>query len=191
MSLTNAAETSVRIIDLSAGTSRIVSGGNAFRGAISNSHVVLERDQALEVWDVSGTRLLRTIDQSRMSMSASAYAPPAVGGSMVAQQRGDHVVITGLDDGEIIGQLPLHGLPSSKLTFAMRADGKELFVVTEKDFSTGDGKGWVVRWQLEPAAWIASICATAGRALNETEWARYVNGATPVHRDCARASAGV
>jgi len=46
----------------------------------------------------------------------------------------------------------------------------------EGSLITGGYEGAIIRWDLDPASWVAKACELAGRNLTREEWDRYVEG---------------
>jgi WD40 repeat protein len=132
---------------------------------------------ALEVWDVTGTQLMRTIPGD-----SSYKAGPVANsqGTLVAQLRWDGTVrITDLRSGEPLGVFSLPALAKTGMAFV--PNGRTLLTVTE-DLPTAIGQ--LQQWNLSEPAWVQIACSSVGRELTAMEWQRYVGGAPPGNLRC-------
>lgn len=136
---------------------------------IQDQLLVLRPSGTLEVWDLTGTRLLRSISGS--GGYQPVFSAPEQGG-VVARLRSDNmVVLTQLDSGLPLGSFPLPASRSRQTVMAFTPDGAALLV--------GVAGGRLTRWEMTEAAWLRVACASAGRSLSPAEWNQFVGTAMP------------
>jgi WD40 repeat protein len=167
-----------KLVSLENGSSRTIGSGPAHAALFSGEHLLVQRSSGvLEVWDVSGTRLQRSIT------GEPDYAAGPVAnrqGTLVARERFDGTVaITDLESGETLGSFPLPAARKAGMAFG--GDGHTLVTVTEP---AAQGKGELQRWTLSEATWVQAACESAGRDLTAAEWRRYVGSTPPSDLRC-------
>lgn len=172
----------VRVTSVASGQHRDLPGPPAFVVTYAAGRLLVQRtDGTLEEWDQAGTRLIRSIPGD------AAYAEAITGiphSDLVARltYQGS-IELTDLDSGQTLGALaappPGHSggePPWDATTIAASPDGKELV--------TASTCGSVIRWQLDPKAWIRSACTLAGHDLTADEWRLYVGTTPPANLAC-------
>jgi WD40 repeat protein len=143
--------------------------------------LVQQADGTLDEWDPAGTRLIRSISGDASYAQAITGIPRS---DLVARLTYQGTIeLTDLDSGQLLGTLtapqPDHSggePPWDATTIAATPDGKELITATSC--------GSIVRWQLDPAAWIRTACALAGHDLTADEWRQYVGTSPPKDLAC-------
>jgi WD40 repeat protein len=178
------ADRAVHVVDPATGRQHALPGPAAVSVAAAEDRLLVTRaDNSLQVWDRTGARLLRTVPAD------AGYTPvlAAVPGSRLVARLSDlgTVSVWNIDTGALLGSFTLPrparstGQPAwYATTLAAGPDGHELV--------SASADGSIIRWQLDPAAWVRSACATAGRDLSEQEWRAQVNGAPPADPTCPR-----
>jgi WD40 repeat protein len=161
----------VTLVDIHTGTHHILPGGPA-HGVLytQNELLILRPNGVLEVWDMAGTRLLRSIPGTPAYEPVFAAAPQ---GGLVAILRSDNVVVlTDLGTGVTLGSFPLPPAPTpnDQTVMAFTPDGTKLLVGAEG--------GRLTSWEMTDTAWVRAACARAGRELTAAEWTQNV-GTTP------------
>jgi WD40 repeat protein len=134
---------------------------------------------SLEVWNETGTALLRTIaDGGGEAMGASPS------GKWVAMSRDDGTIaLLDLETGAQIGtfQTPAHST-FFKSGIAFTADGKEL--VTLSEAPEEDSTGMLVQRDLTASHLLAAACAAVGPKLTAAEWRSFVGSDPPADLGC-------
>jgi WD40 repeat protein len=121
-------EGAVKLVNLQTGGSRTIGGGAADGVAFSDRSLLVQRSSGvLEVWDDTGTHLLRSIPgDPDYEVSPVANSQ----GTLVAQERYDGTVrITDLRSGETLGSFRLPSPAKSGMAFT--PDGRMLLTVTD------------------------------------------------------------
>lgn len=165
----------VTLIDTRTGARRTLPGG-AGSGAlfIRDRLLVLRPTGTLEVWDLTGTRLLGSVPGS------GGYQPilaaPEQGGVVARLRSDDVVVLTQLDSGVPLGSFPLPASRSRQTVMAFTPDGAALLV--------GVAGGRLTRWEMTATAWLRVACSSAGRSLSPAEWHQFVGAAESADHGC-------
>jgi WD40 repeat protein len=180
--------TSVKLIDVNTGKVQTVGTGDVESVGLSRDHLLVQRKTGeLEVWNLAGTILQRSIQQDTSYMPTSTLTPMAVAGALVAQQLSDGaIVVTDIETGEIVATLNLPSTSAGlKTGLAFTPDASQLVSVTESNTLSGNG-GLLAQWNLSPSAWIHDACASADRNLTTGEWRKYAGTAPPNDLLCTR-----
>lgn len=170
-------EREVSLLNLGHGSRHVLPGGSS-KGVLftRNELLVLRPNGTLEVWDTTGTRLLRSIPGAPDYYPVFA-APPQ--GGVAAILRSDNVVmLTDLNLGVTLGSFPLPPAwwVKAQTVMAFTPDGTQLII--------GASGGRLTRWNMTDTAWIHAACATAGRNLTATEWTQIVGTPPPGNLSC-------
>ncbi|WP_249227807.1 WD40 repeat domain-containing protein [Kutzneria sp. CA-103260] len=172
----------VHVVDTATGQQHALPGSAALSVAAADDRLLVTRsDNSLEVWNTAGTQLVRTIPAD------AGYTPVITaipGGRLVARLNDlGTVELWNSDTGAALGSFPLPfpirstGQPAWDSTaVAASQDGRELV--------SASADGAIVRWQLDPGAWVRLACATAGRDLTVDEWRGQVNDSPPDDLAC-------
>lgn len=167
----------VTMIDVTDGARHTLPGGLASATAFaSNALVVMRPTGTLEVWNATGTQLVRTIPDSGDYYPGLAVSPDGI---LAVRMRSDNtMVVTDLNSGTAIGSFPVPQAPNDQTAFTFTPDGTQLLI--------GEQGGTLTRWPMTVSGWVNTACFSAGRDLTPAEWAQYV-GTTPVpDLTCAR-----
>jgi WD40 repeat protein len=170
-------EREVSLLNLHNGSRHVLPGGSS-KGVLftRNELLVLRPNGTLEVWDTTGTRLLRSIPGTPDYYPVLA-APPQ--GEVAAILRSDNVVmLTDLNLGVTLGSFPLPPAwwIKAQTVMAFTPNGTQLII--------GASGGRLTRWNMTDTAWIHTACATAGRNLTATEWTQIVGTPPPGNLSC-------
>lgn len=172
----------VHVVDTATGQQHSLPGSAAVSVAASDNRLLVTRtDNSLEVWNNTGTQLARTIPAD------AGYTPVITaipGGQLVARLNDLGIVeLWNSDTGALLGSVTLPfpsrstGQPAwDSTTLAASQDGRELV--------SASADGSIVRWQLDPGAWVRSACTAAGRSLTADEWRGQVNDSPPDDLAC-------
>ncbi|PWI20200.1 hypothetical protein DI272_43115 [Streptomyces sp. Act143] len=176
-------------VDLRTGRAVPFSGGPAHRVSYGGGYLAVGRgDGSVDLFDVLGTRPLRTIPQGRQANGN--YFALDRHGTLLAQYRDDGtVMLTDPRDGQPLGALPLSPpFLATKTSLQFTPDGKRLVVFLEKSppEDSAEAPGVLQQWDMTPASWTAAACRTAGRNLSPAEWRRYAGPRTPGDLRCLR-----
>jgi hypothetical protein len=169
--------------DVSSGRTVGVIRGTAMTAvAYADSRLIVQRVTGqLELWNVSGTRLLRTLPGD-----ASFYAPPAVspGSSLAARQRLDgSVILLDLNSGLTLATLPPPLAPSLglKIGLGLSANGGDLL---ESVQTIAGRPPLMISRNISPGALIAAACRAAGGGLTAAQWRTFVGTSVPSDLSC-------
>jgi WD40 repeat protein len=171
----------VTLVDIRTGTRRALPGGAGKGMLFTRDRLLVVRPSgALEVWDITGTRLLYSIPGARDDEPVLAATPQS---RLVARLRSDNVVVlTQLDSRVALGSFPLPkpptGQTSGQTVMAFTPDGTQLLV--------GTAGGRLTRWDMTDSGWLHAACTGAGRDLTAAEWLEYVGTAPPADLRCNR-----
>jgi WD40 repeat protein len=171
---------SVSYVDLRTGRTHTVGKGGAAGVLFSPDGLVIQRlTGAIEVWDQTGEKLLRTLPGTGGTTSAIAVSPD---GTLLARLRNDGTIsLTDLMTGDVVGTFSLPSPDGSATNWthtaiAFTADGSLLIA------SPGSQ---LISWTVAPAGLVRSICAMAGGPLTATQWQQYVGTSPPAVMPCA------
>jgi WD40 repeat protein len=174
------ASPSVSYVDLRTGHSHTVGHGGAASVLFTSDYLVIERlTGAIEVWDQSGEKLLRTLPGTGGTTSAMAVSPD---GTLLALLRNDGTVsLTDLTTGAVVGTFSLPSPEGSGTTWthtdiAFTANGSLLTATPGEP---------LVSWTVDPPDLIRGICATAGGTLTDAQWEQYTGTSPPAVMPCA------
>lgn len=170
----------VRVIDVSTGTTRAVAGGSASGVAFAADQLLIRRPTGtLEVWDAAGRHRRRVLGGEQSYVKGPVASAD---GSLAAEQRSDGVVVvTDLRAGAVLASIQLPAAPRSGLAFA--PDGHRLITVSEPAGRIGD-RGQLQQWNLSPAGWAKAACTAAGRQVTAAEWRQYIGSNPPGSMAC-------
>jgi WD40 repeat protein len=172
----------VHVVDTASGKQHAVSGSAAVSVAAADDRMLVTRaDNSLEVWDPTGTQLLRTISADAGYTPVLTAIPTS---RLVARLTNQGIVsLWDIDTGMLLGSFTLPfpyrstGQPAwDSTTLASSPDGRELV--------TASADGSILRWQLDPDAWVRTACATAGQHLTADQWRGQVNDSPPDNLAC-------
>ncbi|NUW45648.1 TIR domain-containing protein [Nonomuraea rhodomycinica] len=164
-------------VDLLTGAAHEVGEGRSSGVVFAREGLVIQRESGpLELWDVQGRRLLRTLPGVGNPAGALAVSPD---GGTVARVRADgFAVLTALGTGDPIGTFPLpvpenatSPTPWDATAMAFTRDGRHLVTATSG--------GRLAVWPVDPADWRRIACRTAGRSLTSAEWNGGAAGGPP------------
>ena len=140
---------------------------------------VTDGQTSLLLWDTRASRVVRRIDAERVDR-------------MTFSPRGDRLVtITG--DGRIAVWDVASGVRLGDLRVRQfqYLDARDVGYQTELAWDRASSALWtattggtVVRWDLDPAEWIRSACASSGRSLTADEWRQSIGGRVPEDLAC-------
>jgi hypothetical protein len=157
-------------------------------GPSSTVHYAGERllvshpDGTLDVRDVTGARLLRSIPGSADFAHPLSVVP---GTSVVGRIRNDgFVTVIDVDQGLVLGDLPLPTNPTLA-TAPWEATAIVGLAVTG-ELLTATPEGTIIRWAANVPVWLSSACQFAGRDLGAEEWQNVTGSAPPDDLRCAR-----
>jgi WD40 repeat protein len=180
-------DTKVIVTDTATGHSRSIHKADAVGVAYAGEHLLIQRkDGDLEFWTASGSRRLDTIEGT-----PDTSVGPVVGGNVIAEKQSDATLrLIDLPSGNVLGTLPLppaDGEKARSTGMAFSADGSVLVTATEGEaLNTATiGVGQLIRWRLEPDAWLRAACASAGRDLTPGLWKQYMGTDAPSNLHCA------
>jgi WD40 repeat protein len=177
------ADGATRLVELHGGRTR---AGPAFGVPVSAAAyspdgrllAVTDGRAALLVWDTQASRVVRRIAAERVDRIS--FSP-----------KGDRLVtITG--DGRIAVWDAASGLRLGDLRVRQQQalDARDVGYQTTLAWGPGGTEVWTatsggsaLRWSLDPAAWIRSACAAAGRSLTADDW-QVVGGRIPDNLTC-------
>ncbi|NUP17814.1 MAG: TIR domain-containing protein [Streptomyces sp.] len=176
-------------VDLRTGRATTLPGGAAHRVSYEGGYLAVGRaDGSVDLFDVLGTRRLRTVPQGRQAYGNYFALDPQ--GTLLAQYRDDGtVLLTDPRDGQPLGPLPLSTpFVSTKVSLQFTPDGKRLVVLLEKGppEDEAEAPGVLQQWNMAPESWTSAACRTTGRDLTATEWRRYAGPQIPDDLRCAR-----
>lgn len=172
----------VRVTSVASGQHRDLPGPPAFVVTYAAGRLLVQRtDGTLEEWDQAGTRLIRSIPGDAAYAQAITSIPHSDLVARLTYQ--GSIELTDLDSGQNLGAVtapqPGHSggePPWDATTIAASPDGMELV--------TASTCGSVIRWQLDPQAWIRTACTLAGHDLSADEWRLYVGTTPPANLAC-------
>jgi WD40 repeat protein len=172
----------VQVTELASGHQHVLSGQAAVSVVFAGDRLLVGRDDnSLEVWNTAGTQRLSTIAPD----AGYALGITAVPNSRLVARLTElgQLELWNIDTGERIGdiQLPYPGRvagepPWDSTALAATPDGSELVTASED--------GAILRWEVQPDAWIRAACALAGRNLTLDEWRSQVNNTPPADIAC-------
>lgn len=174
----------VRYVDLRTGNARLVGNGGANGVIFTPENLVIQRTTgSLEVWDLSGRKLLRTLPGAGAGAGALAVSPD---GQLLARLRQDGTVsIIDFATGDILANFSLPkptdssaADPWTGTAMQFTADGRYLLTATEG--------GQMIQWNVAPEDLERGICVSVGRSLTPAEWRQYVHTTPPARLPCAR-----
>jgi WD40 repeat protein len=176
----------VVVTDIGSGTTRTVPGPKVTGIAFIGEHFLIQRANGdLEVRDLSGARLQRTLDGDVENI----MGPIINGTEILAEERTDGTAtIIDFPTGDTLGRITLPmAYKFAKTGMAFTADGRTLVTVTESrgEDSPGEGAtGQLVRWRFTPKEWLKAACLSAGRPLTSAEWRQYMGSSSEPDLAC-------
>lgn len=177
----------VLYFDLRTGASHVVGSGGALAAVFADGRLLVQRSAGpLEIWDLSGKRLLQILPGAGGLTSNLAVSPS---GTLLARLRDDGTAsITDLATGEVLATF---SLPVPSRTVASDPWGATNLAFTPEgaDLLTASSGGALTRWPIAAADLIKEACATAGRNLTASEWREYLQSNPPAGLSCPNASA--
>ncbi len=175
----------VMSVDLANGTKHVVGAGNADGVLYANGRVFIQRASGpLQVWDESGSHLLRSLPGA--GGDGSAMTASADGALIATLSDNGAVSVLSANTGNVLGTFSLPfpaeggGSPDPWLATAIQfaPNGRTIFAAT-----TG---GELTRWVTGIPALVNIACATAGGSMTSAEWRglNLVNNNPPTKLPC-------
>ena len=172
----------VRVTTVDSGHAHDLTGPPASAVTFAGDALLVQRqDNNLEVWNATGTRILRIIPGDARYAEGMTAVPHT--GLVARVTEEGSVELSELDSGQLLGSFPLPlparsgGEPPWDATaLAASPDGQELITATSA--------GSIIGWQLTANAWIRAACAAAGRDLTPDEWRSVVGTVPPASLSC-------
>ena len=172
----------VRYVDLRTGAAHDV-GSPDVGGVLFTRHsLVIQRAAGtVQIWDLTGRRLLRTLPGTLGDTGALAVSPD---GTLLARLRDDGTAsLTDLATGGVLAtfSLPLPGDsesndPWSQTAILFTSDGRYLLTATSG--------GQLIWWSVAPPDLVRNICATVGYTLTAAQWRQYTGTNPPSTMPC-------
>jgi hypothetical protein len=145
--------------------------------------LVSHDDGSLDVRDVTGARLLRTVP------GGTAYARPlswVPGTSFIGRIRNDGaLVVIDVDAGTTLGELRLPIIRAPSAVAPWEATGIAGAAATG-ELLTATPENTVSRWAANDAAWLDLACKSAARDLTADEWRQVTDYELPTDLRCRR-----
>jgi WD40 repeat protein len=175
---------SIRVVyvDLRTGASRLVGTTGADGVLFTRDGLIVQRaGGALEVWDVTGRKLLRTLPGAGGVAAPLAASPD---GALLARLHGDGTVsVTDLVTGDVLVTFSLPA-PTDSTTADPWDATAMIFTPDGKDLLTATSGGELNRWTIGGLSLVSAACATVGRDLTAAEWRQYVHTSPPADLSC-------
>jgi hypothetical protein len=168
-------------VDLRTGASHELGSGGAEGVAFSPAGLVIQRvPGALEIWNATGQRLLRSLPGIDGAAGPLAVSP---NGTLAARLSSDGVVsITDLTTGNILATF---SLPPPQETYPDPWAGTDMvFTPDGRHLLTATGGGELVRWALDSSDLVPLICSTVGFPLTAAQWQQYAGTPPPAEMPC-------
>lgn len=172
----------VSVLGLSSGAVQRLRAPGAASIAFGGGRLFVQKDDGtLDVRSGADLRVERTLAGDR-----SYFLPPVPNaqGTLVARQRGNgEITLVDVKTGSTLATVPPNpDSAGAHIGVAFSPDGAHLVTVTEP----ADGaRATLVDRDLSHTALIGSACRTAGRALSDAEWQRFVGGPPRRHPACS------
>lgn len=168
-------------VNLASGSTHVVGSGPADGVLYDNGNILIQRDSGpLEIWDESGSHLLRSLPGD--GGYASAMTAAADGTRIARLTDNGAVSILSTTTGDVLGTFTLPsgggGAYNPWLATSMQftPDGDTLFAETSG--------GQLTRWLVYIPALAKIACATAGRAMTAAQWRDLVGTNPPARLPC-------
>ncbi|HEY3606135.1 MAG TPA: hypothetical protein VGL06_01480 [Pseudonocardiaceae bacterium] len=172
---------SVLVTELASGARRTLPTAGAATAAFAQDRLLVGRaDNALEVWNTTGTQRLHTIPADAGYATTLAVVPES---RLVARlTEVGTVEFWNMDSGALVGSL---GLPFPDRSTGQPAwDSTVLATPTHaQELVSASADGAIIRWEVGTDALIRAACTAAGRDLTTVEW-NAVTSAPPADLRC-------
>jgi WD40 repeat protein len=175
----------VFLIALRTGDSHIVGSGSADGVFFARDRLLIQRSiGSLEVWDITGRHLLRTLAGSGGFSDALAVSPD---GSLMARLSDNGTAsVSSLETGGVLANFSLPVPAEAGYSSDPWLATAMIFSPDGQSILTATAGGQVISWDINPSDLITIACATAGRGLTAAEWQDYIHTMPPASFSCQR-----
>jgi WD40 repeat protein len=171
----------IRYVDLRTGHSYMVGTGASDGMLFTTDNLLIQRDSGtVEIWNLTGQKWQRSLPGTGSVTAAMAVSPD---GTLLARLRDDGTLsITDLASGDVLGTF---SLPPPATSLADPWASTDIAFAADGSLLTATTGGQLVRWTVDPADLVRSICATVGGTLTDAQWQQYAGTNPPAVMPCA------
>lgn len=159
-----------------------IDGKNVQAVLFAGPHLLIRREDSIEIWDRTGSHRERTIP-FRSTRDASAQLAAAADATVVAA-KDPAGYITLFTDGTNLGEIEPDSIWHVASAVALSADGRYLVTVNPGPEFSGGIDGTLTVRDISPEGLIRTACAHAGADLTDTEWSALMGVARPARARC-------
>ncbi|WP_063052248.1 TIR domain-containing protein [Nocardia arthritidis] len=174
----------VSVLDLSGQQhTRDMDGKDVRAMAFAGRHLLIGREENIEIWDRTGSRRERTIP-FHSTRGATAQVTSAEDASVVIARDQANYMTLFAADGTNLGELKPDAVWHVTPAVALSADGRYLVTMNPGPAFSGGVDGTLIERDISPAGLIHAACAHAGADLTDSEWDALIGIARPAQARC-------
>ncbi|MEU1550152.1 hypothetical protein [Nocardia sp. NPDC005745] len=151
--------------------------------AFSGRHLLIGREENIEVWDRTGSSRERTIP-FRSTRGATAQVAAADDTTVVVARDQANYMTLFAADGTNLGELEPDSVWHVTPAVALSADGRYLVTMNPGPAFSGGVDGTLIERDISPEGLIRAACAYAGADLTDSEWDALIGIARPAQARC-------
>ncbi|MGK8525422.1 hypothetical protein ACRS6B_29500 [Nocardia asteroides] len=160
-----------------------INGKDVQAMSFAGPHLLIHRQDSIELWDQRGASLERTIPFRSARGAIQQITAAADVTVVVARDAADHLTLFAAD-GTNIGEIGPDSVWHVPPAVAVSADGRYLVTVNPGPKFSGGPDGTLITRDISPEGLIRTACAQAGADLTDAEWDALMGVARPHRARC-------
>jgi WD40 repeat protein len=151
--------------------------------AFAGQHLLIGREENIEIWDRTGSSRERTIP-FRATRGTTTQVAAAGDATVVVARDGANYMTLFAADGTNLGELEPDSVWHVTPAVALSADGRYLVTMNPGPAFSGGVDGTLVERDISPEGLIQAACAHAGADLTDSEWDALIGIGRPAQARC-------